>query len=364
MLKINVLRTIASCFLSVAFISSVLAQDSINVDVYQAEAVQNQNILSLTGTVEAKQNADLAPHRSGVVEQIFVEVGDRVVKGQKLLALDAKLSQHSVTQSQALKAAALAQKDEAERLYHEVVKLSKKQLVAETLLAERLSALEIARANLNRAKAELNQQQEVLARHTLYAPFAGVIAQRQIDVGEWVTQQTAVFTLVEQTQLRLKLAIPQEYFKQLNTANSTGQTIEVVVTPDFTQASAVNASLNRIVAVANNRSRTITGLVDLPEHANLVAGVSASADIKLPAEKQKWVWLPKSAIKQHPDGGNSVFVLENNQAKRVLVKVVKKQGLQVAITGADADKPFVMSGVELLKDGDAVKVNQTMGVGI
>lgn len=361
MFKKRFRRQILSGILCALATTGALANEIKTVDVYRATAEQHRQTLTLTGTVEAKQNAALAPLQSGVIAALFVEVGDKVVKGQKLLSLDAKLAQLSLAQIKASKTAAQAQKDEAQRLYEEVVKLSKKQLVAETLLAERLSALQIAQAGLGRANAQLKQQQEVLSRHTLYAPFSGVIANRQVDLGEWVTQQTPVYTLVEQNQLRLRVAIPQEYFSQLRGTEISEQKVQVTVTPDFTEGLSFGATLDRLVSVANNTSRTLTGLVYLPDNPNLVAGISAKAVIQLPSDEQTLVWLPKSAIKQHPDGGSSVFTVDGNQAKRLLVKITKQQGQKVAVTGLDVDKPFVVSGVELLKDGDKVKVNRTTG---
>lgn len=346
-LVLSLTFSLATCFYAQA--------NNVNsVDVYQAKASQTSQSLSLTGTVEAKQHAELATLESGVVESLYVEVGDVVEKGQKLLSLDAKLAKLNVERVKALKAAAQAQKTEAERLYKEVVSLSKQQLVAETLLNERLSALAIAKAELSRVDAELAQALEVLSRHTLIAPFSGVIAERQIDVGEWVTQQSSVLTLVEQQSLRLKVAIPQEYYQQLNASGD----VSVVVTPDVAGASSITAKLNRLVGVAANSSRTVTGLVYLPNNAALVVGMSAKASVYLPASETTQVWLPKSAIKQHPDGGRSVFVVDNNKASRVLVKVAKTDGNLVAVTGTSADKPFVVSGVELLRDGDRVQVNK------
>ncbi len=333
------------------------AAEIVAVDVYQAKVSPTNQVLSLTGSIEAKQHADLAPLQSGVIAELFVEVGDQVEQGQKLLSLDDKLAQLGLKQAMAQRAAVLAQKHEAERLYKEVIELSKRQLVAETLLGERLSGLEIAKAELGRVDAELAQQEEILARHTLFAPFAGVIAQRHIDVGEWVTQQSPVLTLVEQAGMRLNINIPQEYFKQF----ANNKDIDVIVTPDVSEAISFDAKLDRLVSVASHSSRTLTGLVNLPDELNLVAGMSARADIQLPMSSQAFVWLPKAAIKQHPDGGTSVFVAEQKRAKRVIVDVVNTEGNQVAVLGADAKHAFIISGVELLKDGDAIRVNQVQG---
>ena len=234
------------------------------------------------------------------------------------------------------------------RLYEEVVSLSKKQLVAETTMAERASSRQVALANLTEAKAQLAYQKELVSRHTLYAPFNGVIANRNLDLGEWVSQQTSAFTLVQRDNLRLSLDVPQEYFSKLATPSQ----VAVRIMPDALASEVIEASVNRLVAVANNSSRTFKALVDLPENAQLMAGMSAQAEIMVPNTEEVTLWLPKAAIKQHPDGGRSIFTVEQGKANRVLVKVVEQGQGKVAVTGAPSGATIVVSGVELIRQGD------------
>lgn len=340
---------------------------AIDVDAIQAEGDKASQTLILTGSVEAKQHAALALQQSGLVSAIAAEAGDVVKKGQLLLSLDAKLAQLQLAQSQASKTSAIAKKNEAERLYQEVTELSKKQLVAKTLMAERLSALEVANAELVKVNAEIAQQQEVVARHQLYAPFAGVIATRGVNLGEWVTQATAAFTLVETDSLRVKVAIPQEYLMMLHGKSA----VAASVIPDFAGSSvrenskgenaistAITATLDRIVPVANASHRAIDAFISLPRNSSLMAGMSVRVEIALPSSEQAFIWLPKSAIKQHPDGGKSIFTVENNRAKRVLVNVLKEDGNNIAVTGAKPEQLYILTGIELLNDGDLVNATR------
>ncbi|WP_281560599.1 efflux RND transporter periplasmic adaptor subunit [Thalassomonas sp. RHCl1] len=327
------------------------------VDVVYPKTNQSHQILQLTGTVEARQNAELSTQQSGLVAALYVEAGDKVAKGDKLLTLDDTLARLSLAEAKASVEAGRVAQAEAERLYKEVLALSKQKVVAETLIGERKAGVASAKAELAMRKASLALQQEVVNRHSLYAPFAGVIASRNADLGEWVSQQTRVFNLVQQQELRLNLAIPQEYYGQL----IDREKVAVTVTPDFADAAAIEAHLSRLVAVANNQSRTLTAHVDLPASANLVAGMSAEAEIKLPQSKENLVWLPKSAIKQHPDGGASIFAVVDNKAKRFLVKVVRQQGEKVAVSGAPANQALVRSGIELMREGHELKINSVQG---
>lgn len=327
------------------------------VDVFYPELSQNHQLLHLTGTVEAIQDAELAPLQSGLVAKIFVDVGDRVTKGDVLLALDDTLIRLSLKEAVASVEAVNVLQVEAKRLYQEVLALSKQKVIAETVIGERRAALAMAKAELTKQQANLARQEEVLNRHTLYAPFTGIIAHRNADVGEWVNQQTSVFNLVEQQRLRLRVAIPQQYYGQL----INQQDISTTVTPDFVNASPIKTKLNRWVAVSNNQSRTLIAYIDLPEDSQLVAGMSANAKVQLPNKKQVMMWLPKSAIKQHPDGSASIFAVVNNKAKRYMVDIINQQADSVAVTGVPENQAVVVSGVELLREGNDLKINSDTG---
>ncbi len=335
------------------FSASVFAQTK-SVDVVYPTAQTHQQVIALTGTIEAVQHAQLATLQSGRVAALFVDVGDEVTAGQKLLTLDATLSKLALDEARAALDVANVNLTEAQRLYDELVTLSKQQFVAQTLLAERRSQLASAKAEVTRQTSSVALQAETVKRHTLYAPFAGVISIRGADLGEWVTPQTSVLTLVQQDQLRLKLAIPQQYYRLIQTKHQA----QVNILPDALNGESLSVTLTRLVAVSDQQSRTLTAYADVPANTGLIAGMSANAEIVLPSESQMLVWLPKTAIKRHPDGGNSVFAVENGMAKRVQVNIVKQQGNRVAIYQQQAGQGYVVTGVELLKDGTAVQVNR------
>lgn len=328
-------------------------QGPLRVDVITPEHTQSNQQIMLTGSVEAKQHAELAPLEAGRVNAIKVEVGDVVEVGKPLIELDSTLASLEVQGAQASMNAAKVNFNEAERLYKELLQLSKQQLVAQTLIAERSALLANAKAQLARTQATLSLQQELLERHTLVAPFQGVITQRSVDVGEWVSQQTSVLTLVAQNELRLVVSIPQQYFQRLANQGS----VPVTILPDAPGAASFSAKLSRIVPVSDTLTRTFLAQIDLPSAAGLVAGMSARAQISLPDTQTTSIALPRSAIKQHPDGGSSVFIVENGKAKRIITGFTNLVDGRVSIDNVSIGAPYIVSGVELLKDGAAVVIN-------
>lgn len=333
------------------FTSSTLAAP-LSVQVVYPKVSQQTESLLLIGTVEAPQSSALAPLQAGLIASLLVEKGQQVEQGQTLMTLDSQLIELGVQQAQAEVAAAMAAQQESNRLYQESLKLSQQQLVAETLIAELQANVTIANAAVRKASTQLQLQESMLSRHTLKAPFAGLIADRYVNIGEWVTQQNPIFQLVAQNNLRLAVSIPQEYYQAL----SSSKNIAVTVKPDFINATSIPAKLNILVNSAANISRTLVGLIELPNDAGLLVGMSAQAEINLPSSNQSIAWLPKSAIKQHPDGGNSVFTVIENQAKQVSISIVEYDAELVGVSGLSGDLPVVMSGIAVLKNDALVTV--------
>ncbi len=351
--RLMVSLLIACCGLFL--ISHAVAQDPIRVDVIYPQQLQQSQTIELPGTIQARQDAQLATLEAGRVESLAVEVGDVVSEGQLLLSLEHDLAELEVAGAAAEVRAAELNLNEAQRLYDEVQQLSSQQVVAKTLIAERAALKANAEAELARVRASHSVQQERLNRHSLMAPFAGVVAERNVDVGEWVNPQSPVLTLVAQTDLRLTIEIPQQHFHTLkNTAD-----VQVRVVPDAAGIEPIVASLTRLVPVSDFQTRTFTAQIDLPDEvsASLVPGMSATAELTFPNSTQTAIILPQSAIKQHPDGNSSVFVVENNRARRLVTSYTPMPDNQVAIYGLPLEKAYIIRGVELLKEGAAVTMN-------
>jgi len=335
---------------------SAQAQDVVQVDVMYPQTLKQSQTIRLPGTIQARHHARLATLESGRVKELAVEVGDVVSAGQDLLSLEQDLAELQVAGAAAEVKTAQLNLSEAQRLYDEVQRLSAQQVVAKTLIAERAALLANAETELARVRASHSLQQERLDRHNLQAPFSGVIAERTVDVGEWVTPQTPVLTLVAQTDLRLSIEVPQQHFHTLSDTSA----VQVRVVPDAAGVSPVLASLSRLVPVSNVQTRTFTAQIDLPDdQANgLIPGMSATAELTFPGNTQNAIILPMSAIKRHPDGNSSVFVVENNRAKRLVTGFTPLADNQVAIYGLPADQAYIIKGVEMLKEGAEVSMNE------
>ncbi|MEO3677528.1 efflux RND transporter periplasmic adaptor subunit [Rheinheimera fenheensis] len=346
------MRKLVLLIISSVFSVGLLAQDAAPVQVVQPKQQALAQQLVLSGSLTAQQDAALSSRTAGLVANLAVDAGAEVSAGQPLLKLDSTLAQHELAQQQAAFNAALVREVEAERLVTEAEQLSTRQLLPQTELTLRRAALAQAQADTVRAKAALAQQQEVVARHTLTAPFAGVIARRFTDVGEWVDLGTPVLQLVSLNPLLLDLQVPQEYFSQLNSLR------RVEVVPDLQSSQRLVATLSAAVPVGDASARSFLARfsVNSPQQV-LLPGSSASATLYFERDDSTVLVVPPDALLRHPDGNYSLFSIKDNKAQRHLVQLGKtsEQGVEI-LSGLPAGQPVVVRGNETLRDGQSVSI--------
>lgn len=353
------------------------------VDVYQPKQEAHKLTIELSGNVAPEQNSELSALEAGLVKALFVEAGDKVVAGQALLSLDDTLAKLRLVQEESNYLTAQVQRQEAQRQYDEVVRLSKSKVVADSLLAERKANLASAKSSLSNSQARVSLQQEIVKRHTLAAPFDGVIARRFVNLGEWIGQQSQVFQLVSDQSLRLIVNLPQEHLRAITNQSE----VTALVIPDVMPDKQFELPLTNIVAFSEPSSRTLQIRINLPNNTGLLPGMSARARFTLSdssdsdsgsdsgsgsgsgsrSDTGTLSWIPRTALKRHPDGSNSVFIVQEigknsgkqgeQIVKRKKIKLVKSDMDRVAVTGLPIDSLVVVSGIELLKHNQSVKPN-------
>lgn len=325
---------------------------ALEVEVTYPKLEEKNLELELTGTVQALNDAQLTSLEEGTVKSVLAHAGDHVKQGQTLLTLDDSLAKLKLQQAQALFDSATVQHKEDLRLYNEIVGLTEQEVMAKTLLEERRANAAVSKAMLAQAKSALALQEEILARHQVKAPFTGTIAQRNIDVGEWVSQQSKVFQLVSDDSLRIFIDVPQEYFNDVKQAKR----VTALVIPDSNPEEVNKLKVSQIIAVSNPTSRTFKARIDLPENSSLISGMSAMVKLALPSKHFNQVQLPKSALKRHPDGNYSVYAVVDNKIKRYGVKMLKSSFNTVTVQGVPSGSAIITSGSDLLIDGSAVTI--------
>lgn len=340
----------------VAFMApaSLSAQQATPVRVTLPVEMGLSEQLLLSGSLTAQQDASLSARAAGLVAQLNVDVGDQVTKGQALLELDTALARHELAQRQAAMHASEVARNEAQRQVSEAEQLAGQKLFPQTELELRRAALAQAEARYSQDQAALAQAREMLNRHTLTAPFDGVIAARFTDVGEYVSLGTPVLQLVAPTPLLLDVQVPQEYYPALRRLQ------QIEVRSDLQPSLEFTARLISAVPVSNAAARSFQARLEVQGAEELLPGTSASATMFFQQIDGGVTVVPPDALLRHPDGNFSLFTVNENTAFRHVVKVGRsnEQGVEI-LEGMPAGQPVVIRGNEMLQDGDAVRIIET-----
>lgn len=338
--------------LSIVFSITLYAQEVVPVRVSMPQEKGLSQQLVLSGSLTAVQDAGLSTRSAGLVAELLVDAGSTVSQGQALLQLDTRLAEHELAERKAALNAAQVMQTEQQRLVSEAEQLIAQQLFPQTELALRRAALAQADAALQQAQAAAARQQEVLNRHTLTAPFAGVIARRYTDVGEWVALGTPVLQLVNLSPLLLDVQVPQEYFTVLNTLR------RIEVQPDLLAGEKLTATLLATVPVGDATARSFLARLAIEQSGvTLLPGTSASAILYFERDDATALVIPPDALLRHPDGKFSVFTVRDGKAWRHNVTLGRsnEQGVEI-LSGLPKQQAVVVRGNEILRDGQAVRV--------
>lgn len=342
-----------------AFVSSAVAgeETAVPVSVIRAEEVRGfVQDLTLTGTVTSPRRARLSSRTEGLVEELAVDAGSAVRKGDVLMTLDTRLAGITLELVEAEIAQAEVEVAEAKRRADEVEELAKTGGFARSEAESRIAEVRIAEANLKRLQVKREEQAEVIERHRLVAPFDGVISRKVAEAGEWVTTGTPVVELVEIERLRFDLQVPQEYLARVRGAES------VVVTLDAYPGEGIPAEIDVLVPVKDAVSRTFLTRLSLADSDGRAApGMSGTATITSRPRPGKSVRIPRDAVVRYPDGSAKVWVVEKEGGtSKVTSRTVRTAGalgaMAEVIEGLRGGEEIVLEGNETLREEQAVEI--------
>ncbi|MGR9089732.1 MAG: efflux RND transporter periplasmic adaptor subunit [Gammaproteobacteria bacterium] len=339
-------------------VSPAFGENAMPVSVVRIVRVPITEELRLTGTLQARRVSRLSSEADGIVGELFVDDGDRVSTGQLIVKLNNELATIEKSATAAAVAEAAARLADAERRYRELLALSKKQHVPATHVGSAKAEIDINRAALAQSRARDQHAQAMLNRHTVRAPFDGLIRAKLIEIGQWVETSTALVELVETNFLRLEAPVPQFYFSRVR----AGTRVELRF--DASPEDIFEASITTTIPVSDTGARTFPVRIDLPNEAGRLApGMSARVVLHIEGDDDAAALIvPQDAIVRKPDGSTAVWtvVTEDGVVKAhprvVTTGRVYRNNVEVVRGGLAAGDRVVVRGNEILRPGQAVSI--------
>lgn len=305
-----------------------------------------------TGTIGAAQTSNIGVVTPGIVERVFVRVGDRVKKGQPLFHTRKNDYEISVQLARAELTAAEARAEQA-RLEHErATDLRDKNYISQAQLDAAKNALTAANAEVGVAQAGLAQAGQSLDDTVVRAPYDGVVTARNVDEGTYKSEQTfnadsSVLQLQEIDVVVAVVRVPEIYLAQL----SPGTPVDLFV-------DATDDVLHREISVINDQvdpqSRSIEVRIMLEnDDYGVKPGLFVRAEIH-PAGR-KALLLGPEAVLERSDSPH-VYLLENGIARKQSIVLREHDATRVEIVSGLDENASVLIGPDLtrLADGDPV----------
>lgn len=273
----------------------------VKVTTISPTAVDGQSAYS--GTVE-EENATLVSFAvAGTVKSIHVGLGDRVRKGQLIATLDQQQIESSWR-------AAKSTLDQAEDAYRRMQKLHEggslpeiKWVEAENKLRQATSMEEIARKNLNDCR--------------LYAPFDGVVAEKQAEVGQNVMPGLGIVKVVSGQKLKVKIAVPEQEIANIK----TGQKALISVAALGGKTISATVAEKGIMANPLSRSYDVKLRLDGASSSGLMPGMVADVCLLTAGNQQAQCVLPERLVQLDEHNNRFVWIAKGKTATRRTVEI-------------------------------------------
>ena len=372
------------------------------IQVSTAAAIMRElpRYFEATGALAANEQTDVAAETSGKVAAVGVDIGSPVRRGQMLVKLQDADFKDRVDQAQAqldqakatlrqneakiglrpgqkfipenvpeVRAASAAldlaeknlrryeklvesgdvsraiydqqksQRDQAAEQYQALIHQAQQNYAA---VANSQAAVDAAQTNLSLAKRNLTYT-------VVTAPMAGFVSDRPADIGEYISPQQKVATIVNLNPLRVRIDIPEQAIPQIHVGESVS--VSVAAYPDRN----FSGHVARVSPSVSTTSRTLTIEADVENpNAELKPGQFATVRILLP-KSEPAVLVPQRALRTI-SGSTYVFVIKNGFAQQRLVQTGQTENDLVELkSGVAADEVVATSNVDQLSDGAAVR---------
>jgi RND family efflux transporter MFP subunit len=372
------------------------------VPVTTAAAIKRDlpRFFEATGSLAGDQQTDVAPQTSGKVVAVGVDIGSAVRRGQMLVQLDdaelklrveqavAQLEQARASVRQAeekiglrsgqafdpnrvsevsaakvtldlaeknlRRAEKLIESGDVSRSFYDDQRARRDQLkeqydVAVAQARQNYAAVVVARTNVANAESQLALARKNLSYAVIASPIDGFVAERTADLGEYVSPQQKVATIVRTNPLRIRIDIPEQAIPEVRVGQSVSLTTSAWPDKNF------SGRVARIAPNVSATSRTLTVEAEVENSGGaLKPGQFATVRI-LQERAESAVLIPARAVITEA-GVSRVFVIKDGHAEQRLVQTGQTEGDLIEIrSGVAPDELVATSELQQLSDGIAVK---------
>lgn len=327
--------------------------------------------LAYTADISPNQVVNIFSRVDGYIAKLHVDKGDFVRSNQLLVEIDHTDYQHAVNQAKANLSAAkakVAQQDavvrNAKLTFDRMQALIKDQFVSQQDLDTAQVNYDAAKAAQESLQAQVTQMEVALAQAEtnlaysyIRAPFAGYIAERNLDTGAYVSSATAststmsrgIMSLHDIDTVRVLIEVVEREIPLVKIGQKAELRAEAY--PD----QVFEGTVTRIVQALNRATRTMTVEVDLPnKDRRLKGGMFARVEVLVGTHPQA-LQIPIDAVSRLEEV-QYIYIVREGKARRADIETGARSGSRIEITkGLLGDEQIIVSGKDLVHDGTPVQ---------
>jgi membrane fusion protein, multidrug efflux system len=319
--------------------------------VVQTEPVLRIDVprtLRLTGTLRGDRETDLAANANGRVLATSVERGEQVKPGQVLAKLDTRAASLSAAEARAQVDSSRAQEEQARLECDRYEQLKAKGAITDIEYQQKITQCRMLPLNVQAASARAALAAQNVGDGLIRAPFAGVVTERFVEVGQYLRQDSRVVTIVSADPLRLQITVPEAQVAAVKEGADVSFSVAAYPERRFGgKVRFVSGALR-----ASTRDLVAEAVVPNPERL-LLPGMFA--DVELVVGTERLPSVPARAVVEQDDQARLFAVVAGRLEERV-VALGPKLGDRVSIRrGVREQEPVVVSGLSGLSNGQRVR---------
>jgi len=289
--------------------------------------------LVLQGEAEPDRTVTVRAETSGRVVELPVEKGARVDEGELLARLAMKDRRARLDEAKARVAQRESEFDAAQELERRGFQSRNRR--------------KEARAALAAARARLTSIQEEIADTRIAVPFAGMLAERPVEIGDLVQPGGTIAEIIDVTPLTLVVHVPQQKVGALE----VGTPAEV----DFITGDSARGVVSFVAADANAETRTYRAEIEVP-NAERAHRAGMSAEVRVPIRTVRAHRLSPAVLSLNADGQLGVKTVgADSRVQFHPVEIVRAQPEGAWVTGMPARARVITVGQGFVSDGQPVE---------
>lgn len=305
------------------------------------------------GVISANKEALLAFRVAGPLNEINVQLGDVVSKGQTLAQIDSRDFRDSIRVLEAELSGARGALKNAQQEFQRSKNLLKEKVIAQSEYDRAMKDVTTSEASVKNIKAQLSIAKHQLEDTKLKAPFDGIVSTRKVENHEMVAAGQVVMGLLDVSDLEVTANIPESTLAQGNLEEGMTVMVSFPSIPDL----EIKANLKEWSSQPDMATKTysVTFLFPAPEKVKLLPGMTAEIKWSDRIVTEEELTIPLRAVVPGTENRSRVWVYDAEsksiRSREVLLGDIKADDRLPVLEGLNSGERILVAGVDFVTEG-------------